>query len=640
LSDFSWTEEGTLYSETYGDIYYHDGGGLEETEYVFVDGNNIRQRLDCQRLVIGELGFGTGLNFLTTWKVWREHTGPKGRLIFITCEKHPLGQSFLKQAHKAFPEITEFSRLLCEKLPTLSRGVHFLEFEEGQVSLLLMYGDVEEVYSKYEGKIDAWYLDGFAPSKNPQMWAPEVMNQLAYHSHSETTLATYTAAGHVRRALADVGFEVKRVKGFGPKFHMTVGSYKAYVKPFACTPPWFTTPVAPSELKTVAIIGSGLAGANMAYYLSRAGMEVTVIERGEEVATGASGNRWGMMFPLISRKIDRLGTFTKAGAAFFRNQLKDLKFDYRQGLLEFLTSDTKGSRLHEALERFPKDYINLLSKQEVSERFGIAAPSDALYHEEAVTLSPKDYVKALFKATDCELMFKGEVNSFSQMENGWQLNTSLESLNTRNFDLLIVATAGGSDDFEQLETLPLRNTRGQVAYLDKENLNSLPNIGLNFVNYLVETYDDDYVLGATFQPDDTDEKIRESDTESLLQSLEENFPGVLKSGVSADDLRGRVCFRAMTKDYFPIVGPVAEIESYKTIFAGLKYGRPLSQYDAPVYHSGLYVLCGLGARGLSLAALSAAYLTRLICDEVSLLPVDHIAAIHPARFIVKELKKS
>ncbi|MCM8529821.1 MAG: bifunctional tRNA (5-methylaminomethyl-2-thiouridine)(34)-methyltransferase MnmD/FAD-dependent 5-carboxymethylaminomethyl-2-thiouridine(34) oxidoreductase MnmC [Lentisphaeraceae bacterium] len=636
MADFTWTDEGTLYSEQYEDIYYHDGQGLSETEYVFLQGNSVEEKLEKQNLVIGELGFGTGLNFLTTWLAW-EKLGVDKRITFVTCEKHPLKKAFFEKAHASFPELADLSQQLREKLPTIDTGFHFLEFEQGKVSLLLMYGDAVDVYKQFEGKIDCWYLDGFAPSKNPEMWSPDLFQQMARHSHAETSLATFTAAGFVRRGLQEVGFEIERVKGFGNKKHMTVGSFNGHVIDNTCTLPWFRIPNS-TKAKTVAVIGAGMAGLNMAYYLKRFGLTVTVYDKNSGPATEASGNKWGMMFPLISKKMDRLGTLTKSGCAFSLNQIRDLGIVHKQGLLEFITNDQKKARVYGGLERLPKNYIELLSPEDVKEKFNLDYDYEAAYHHEATTFSPVDYAEALIEQQALNCVYNHELESFEKVDEKWQLSFN-GSEPKAEFDLLIMATAFNSAAFEQTSYLPLRKTRGQVVYLTDEQLNSDVETGINYVNYLVKESEQNFVLGATFQVDDDGVDFRVEDTQELVSSFNESFPGLIKEDVNPEGLNGRVCFRAVLKDHFPLVGPVCKVDEYKEAFEAIKHGRPRYQYPEPPQHEGLYLLTGLGARGLSTSAMLANYLARMILDGLSILPETHISAIHPSRFLIRDLKR-
>jgi tRNA 5-methylaminomethyl-2-thiouridine biosynthesis bifunctional protein len=632
MDEFSWTEEGTLYSENYQDIYFSDGHGLGETEHVFINGNNILGRLQHNSLVIGELGFGTGLNFLVTWREWLKNCTNKGRLIFISCEKHPLSRSVLETCHNNFPELSELSSQLRDKWPRTDTGFHTLEFEQGKVTLLLMLGDVVDVFKQLEAKIDAWYLDGFSPSSNPEMWTEDVFKQIAAHSHSGTTLTTYSAAGFVRRGLKAVGFDVSRVKGFGKKLHMTSAIYKGYEKERINIQPWFQLPTK-SKPQKVAVIGAGMAGLNSAWSLGRLGVDVTVFDKHSKPAAEASGNLRGMMFPLISKKPDRLGNLTEIGAAYSFNQFKGLGLDFDQGLLEFASDDKKQSRFEEAVQRYGSNYIELLSPREIEERFSFKSELSALWHETAVSLSPVDYANALIENGSFDLKLDSEVLSISKVDEKWVIDVNGSKT---CFDCVVVASANNSKNF--IETLPLRKTRGQVLELDNDHFVKCPGQGLNFINYLVPCPNGKYLLGATFQVDDDGEELRLEDSRELLDSVRSTFPGVLKE-FDPGQTSGRVSFRAMLHDYFPVIGPVADEQFYNEKYSELKHGKPISSYESAEYEKGLYLLSGLGSRGLTLSPLAGAYLAHQIVDGLSLLPVNTAQSVHPARFIVKKLKK-
>jgi len=371
--------------------------------------------------------------------------------------------------------------------------------------------------------------------------------------------------------------------------------------------------------------------------LARLGIDVTVFDKNSEVAAEASGNRWGMMYPLITKKIDRLGTLTKSGCAFTRNQLQNLNLTIKEGLLEYATDEGKVKRLEQGLERLPKDYIKQLSANDITSEFSFDSAHGAVYHQQAATFSPKDYCQILLesKLFKCEL--DSELEELTRLDENWQLKF-LDGREEK-FDSVVLATAYATKNFAATEHLPLRVTRGQVASIPKEAVNQDVKTGLNFVNYLVQDGEDDYVLGATFQVDDHGQDFRPEDNVELLESIQKFFPGLVKD-LDPLTLSGRVCFRAVLKDYFPLVGPVCDLETYKETFEAIKFGRPKHQYDEPPYKEGLYVLAGLGARGLSTASLLGTYLARLIVDGVSILPEEHITATHPSRFILKELKKS
>lgn len=216
-STLEW-RDGVPVARRFDDPYFSLGSGLEETRHVFLSGNALPSRFR-DGFHVAELGFGTGLNLVTTWQAWRE-AGAPGRLTFTSFEAFPLDIAQMARALSAFPQVAELAERLCAA--GTERG-GLLSLGDG-VSLNLILGDARETLPAWSGKADAWFLDGFAPAKNPELWSDAMMAQVAAHTAPGGSFATYTAAGHVRRALAYSGFAVDRVEGYGLKRHMTVGT--------------------------------------------------------------------------------------------------------------------------------------------------------------------------------------------------------------------------------------------------------------------------------------------------------------------------------------------------------------------------------------------------------------------------------
>lgn len=220
--------DGVPFSEDYGDVYYSASGGYEQSCHVFMAGNGLPARwAQYSRFSILETGFGLGINFLTTWKAWREDTSRCEHLEFISIEKHPVSARDLKSAHEKISVFHELSDALCSLWPEPVAGEYVLSFDAGRVTLKLIFGDALEVLPVYQAKVDALYLDGFSPAKNPDLWSPTLCKSLALLARAGTTLATWSVAGHVRRSLAEAGFSVEKSTGFGNKRQMLVGCYNA-----------------------------------------------------------------------------------------------------------------------------------------------------------------------------------------------------------------------------------------------------------------------------------------------------------------------------------------------------------------------------------------------------------------------------
>jgi tRNA U34 5-methylaminomethyl-2-thiouridine-forming methyltransferase MnmC len=197
-------------SRRFDDPYFSLAGGLAETRHVFLDGNDLPARLK-PHFQVAELGFGTGLNLLALAQIATTLTR------FTSFEAYPMSPAQLEQAHAAFPELADLSAQLRDALKESTT------FRIGHVIADLVIGDARETLPDGPYKADAWFLDGFSPAKNPELWSPDLMKQVARHTANKGTFATYSAAGHVRRSLTDAGFHVERVQGFANKKHMSRG---------------------------------------------------------------------------------------------------------------------------------------------------------------------------------------------------------------------------------------------------------------------------------------------------------------------------------------------------------------------------------------------------------------------------------
>ncbi len=217
---------GTPVSESYGDIYYSVAGGHAQAQHVFIDGNGLPERWQSRgRFVILETGFGFGLNFLATWLAWRDDPQRCRELHFVSLEKHPFCADDLARAHAAWPEFALIAAELRRYWPPLVRGEHRLELEGGRLILRLVFGDAVEELPRLEASVDAFYLDGFSPAKNPELWSPLLCRSLARLAAPGATLATWSVAGSVRQALIAARFAVKKRRGFASKRQMLVGRY-------------------------------------------------------------------------------------------------------------------------------------------------------------------------------------------------------------------------------------------------------------------------------------------------------------------------------------------------------------------------------------------------------------------------------
>ncbi len=284
-AELDWTGEGPV-SRVFGDVYFSAEGGLEETRAVFLGGCGLPEAWSGRsRYVLAETGFGTGLNIMATLDLWRRTREPGARLHVFSVEAHPLLRADAARAHAAWPELAGISEALLDQWPKPTPGFHRIDLPAWNATLDIGHGDAAEMLQGWQGRADAWFLDGFAPSSNPDMWREEVLGLIAARSAPDARLATFTVAGAVRRGLAANGFDVSKVAGFGRKRERLEARLAGAVR-------------TASPLPSVIVVGAGVAGAAVVRALRRHGVEPLVVEA-EEPGAGASGAPAALVTPRL-----------------------------------------------------------------------------------------------------------------------------------------------------------------------------------------------------------------------------------------------------------------------------------------------------------------------------------------------------
>ena len=218
--------DGAAYSESYGDTYWSLDGGLDETRHVFLSGNDLPARWQArERFAILETGFGTGLNFLCAWKLFRESAPAAARLHYLSVDKHPFRRDDLAALYRQWPELVPLGAELLERYPPLVQGFHRVHLDGGRVALTLLFGEAAQMLAQVEARVDAFFLDGFAPSRNPDMWSEALFAELGRLAAPGASFATYSAAGKVSRGMTAAGFAVEKKAGFGRKREMLCGRF-------------------------------------------------------------------------------------------------------------------------------------------------------------------------------------------------------------------------------------------------------------------------------------------------------------------------------------------------------------------------------------------------------------------------------
>uniref|UniRef100_UPI000558011D tRNA (5-methylaminomethyl-2-thiouridine)(34)-methyltransferase MnmD n=1 Tax=Erwinia oleae TaxID=796334 RepID=UPI000558011D len=409
-AELNWNEQGTPVSRAFGDVYFFNENGPQETAHVFLGGNRLPARFsDHPRdlFITAETGFGTGLNFLMLWQcfdVFRQQQ-PEARLQrlhFISCEKFPLSPTDLARAHAHWPELADYAAALRAQWPSATPGCHRLLLDGGRVTLDLWLGDINALTDSFDDslnqQVDAWFLDGFSPAKNPEMWMPDLFACMARLARQGCTIATFTAAGFVRRGLIDAGFSMEKRKGFGPKREMLGG---VMTRADATPPrtPWYARPQA--QCGEITLIGGGISSALLALALLRRGKKVTLYSADAQPAAGASGNRQGALYPLLNHHDPALATFFPAAFTFARRLLDqlDVTFDHQWcGVTQLAWDEKSAGKIAKMLTmRLPEAIARAVTQAEAEALCGVKTGCGGITYPLGGWLSPAQLTPALFR---------------------------------------------------------------------------------------------------------------------------------------------------------------------------------------------------------------------------------------------------
>lgn len=631
-----WERGHTPVAGRFGDIYYSRDGGLAESRHVFLAGNELPhawQQKDCFCIV--ELGFGTGLNFLATWDLWRRARTHGSRLHYIAVEGFPLTAAEMRECLAPWDEVNALARALVTVYPEPQRGFHRVfpaleRGEAGDVALTLLYGDAKEMLGQLEARADAWFLDGFAPEKNPEMWNGEVFSQMARLSKEGASAATYSVAGEVRRGLDAAGFDVARAPGFGAKREMLKARFRGGAQPSALQP-WFApAPHSPAR-GHAAIIGAGLSGAHTAAALARRGWRTTIIERHEGLAAEASAVPRAVMAPRLTAAPAFDGRFY-AAAWRYALAMRDGAHAH-VGSLQ-LEDGTNAARFEEIVASgvLPGSHIAHVDAAEASDIAGMSLKHGGLYFPQGGWQQPRDICATLTAQT--ELRLGAEAAALTHTGGRWRIDDAAGRVITEA-DAVILGNAHGMKRFRETAWLPLEARRGQLTLAPTNARAEALRTVLLYGGFLTPAHHGVHVLGATFDME-TDVDVRAGDHMRNINDLSRILPDLFAPSA---DLGGFAAVRCMSPDHLPMVGPLPEYGAYLEDFASLRHGHPWARYPNARYQPGLYVLTALGARGAVSAPLAAELLACHITGEPWPLERDLVTALHPARFLVRELKR-
>lgn len=692
-----WDADGAPVSAAFDDVYFSRANGLAETEHVFLHSNRLAERwraLNPQRpgvFVIGETGFGTGLNFLCAWRLWRALAPPGWRLHFVSAEKFPLTHAELERALAQWPQLAALVAPLLALYPPAVPGYHLLALPDG-TRLQLLFGAADAMFEQLPDsaatelpagvQVDAWFLDGFAPAKNPEMWSDALFRSIGRLSAAGTTFATFTCAGFVRRGLRAAGFRVEKTAGFGTKREMARGEWlplpaadsrldndadsavaaaadnKAVhdiatagcdtaahpAAPDRTRQPaparaidYWALPPAALPRQRVVVIGGGLAGTSTARALAERGWPVTLLEAGATLAAGASGNSQGVLYTKLSAQANPLSRFALASylhaLAHYRRDAAAGEFC---GVLQ-LIDDTEQWRQLGAAFAGHEEWVQAVDAQRAAALAHCTVTQPALWFPRAGWLAPAQLCAEYVNHPLIEVRLGCAVHALQRDGADWLLQSTNGELRA---GCVVLATAAATPALIAAAQLPLRAIRGQITAVPAQWLRQRPACVVCHEGYLAPAPAGGIHIGATFDHRDDDTGVRTADHRRNLASLAQALPDVLMAepaALPAASFDGRTGFRCATPDYLPMVGALADAALLRERCAALaKNAR--NRIAAPAaWLPGLYVNVGHGSRGLTSTPLCAELLAALIAGGPRPLPRELVQALSPARFALRDL---
>ncbi len=644
---------GEPFAEDYGDCYFSADDGIAESRHVFIDGNRIAERLRRgESLAVGELGFGTGLNFLLTWQLFDELAEPGQRLHFWSVDRSPLNRGDLEKALVRWPALASRSEALQSCYPPPVEGIHRRVFDDGRVVLDLVWADavdaLDELAAQQFPAIDAWYLDGFAPRRNRAMWTQGLFRQMAVASRDSATLASYSSAGQVRRDLAAAGFEVSKRPGHGSKRESIAAVLGTRATAVATDTRWeLTGETEPQRPANALVLGAGLAGAHVAAALARRGTRVVVLERGP-VAGRGSGNPQGVLFHRLSARRSALADFSLQAnlfaAALYRQLFASgaLRAGIDGSLDGCLQLGDQTQRVKPAQIRGLESVDRHLGIAEAQQCIGPRPVDGGLWQAGSGWLSPPAVCRALLTHPLITVREGcGELSLHRGADGtGWEARNATGAV----LDTAAVAiVAAGTDSPALLSSLhpfapsllPLKVVRGQTTQIPAATLAA----SVCHRGYVAPAVDGEHCIGATFDPGDSGRDLRSADHVKNLDALAAALPEWAPWLATLDPTRltGRAELRCASADYLPLAGPVPDMAAFGRVYGELSRNARRRIPEPGPYLGGLYLSTGYGSRGLSYAALGAELIASQLWGEPLPLPRELQRAVSPARFTVRAI---
>jgi len=634
-ASLAFNASGTPFSPVYNDVYHSTDSGPGQSRHVFLAGNGLPARwAHAPTFTVVETGFGLGLNFLVTWQAWRADPRRCQRLHFVAIEKHPFERAALATLHTRYPEFVPLAALLQSAWPQLVPGLHRRYFDNGRVTLTLACGDVAAVLPQLRLVADTFYLDGFAPKRNSEMWTPQVMKALARLAKNGATLATYTTARSVRVSLTDSGFAVEKRTGFGRKRTM-LSACLAPRRPRKHEPP----PAPQWPEKKALVIGAGLAGAAVAKHLATRDWRVAIIERHPQPAVEASGMPASIVHPHLSPDDCLLSQFTRAGFLYALDHWQALQaaghnFGWQRcGVLQISDNNREESRMAQTLRTlgYPASYAQYLSRKKAGDLAGCRVAGGGWWFPDGGWLRAAELVAAQLAATqNLVTHFNTGVYALVYRNKRW---TALASDGAIIATAPVVILANAHDATRLTEVgVTLQRIRGQLTIFATATLSKLP-VVVGGGGYVIPTQSGVAIAGVSYDLDAEYATLHAAEHARNLEHVTRLLPDVMlrQSAVRG----GGVGFRCVAPDRMPLIGALPNIAATHARAAELT-GAQLA--DLPRL-PGLYGAFGYASRGLTWAALGGELIASMIEGDPLPLGGALADAVDPGRFVLKQVRR-
>lgn len=640
-----WKENGTPVSREFDDIYFSPENGLEETKHVFLKGNGLEERFSSSQthhaFSILELGYGTGLNFFAAWQLWRNCKNKSNCRVlrFTSFEKYPLESDDIRRAISAFPELSDLLELFLRKYKVLIPGCNTFLFETENLILDLWIGDAVQYLSEVSGKFDAFFLDGFAPSKNPELWGEKIALQIKKLSNKNASLATFTVARTVKDSLSKAGFTLSKIPGYGRKREMLIGVYRSDPEPDLNPLPFFGRNYSSYKIpQKVSVLGGGLAGASIARALAWRGIQVEVWD--DHDALRASSVPMAVSHPHITKGETPTSLWTLRCLGNSIRRYSDLlpNGSYRiSGTVQLSGEDLPWDRLEEGVRShsLSKELADLrpeLDKDYPENTKGIFYPSGFWTDTPLLNEKLLDHPNIVLK--------RGKVSSISYENEEWSLFSENKKILNKT-EVLILANSFGIESVLQSlwgeSPFSISSVRGQLEILGDSNIESENDPIRVGDKYLTPSKNGIRVNGSTFNEFDLDPDPRSKDAEEILGYSQKTF-----LGLDWDHIKVRsefVGIRSQTPDRFPILGPVHSPQLFRKTYSGI--GLPKNRKKEFPFlepQKNLYVFGGLGSRGVLSSLLGGEILAEILLNEPLSIENSLYSALHPSRFLYRKIR--